>query len=285
MWGYGSREKRMCKFIILLILLSSYLFSDNKTIVFAPLPMKDKKTIYNQFSPMIKYLENKLNSKIKLDYNSSYEQILKKFIDGKIDIAYLGPLPYLSLESKDKDLVPLVNFKNKSGNTSYTCSFVSFITNDYPKEGMKNTKIALTQALSTCGYLFVNDILNKSNINIEENKYRYLGQHDKVAKNVIIDKFKYGALKTDIAEEYFHLGLKELKRSKPIPNFILVANTKTLEKEMIDKIKQSIISIDKKKMSSWHKSLKYGTKETNINDYDHLRRIIKSTKIPLKSNF
>lgn len=282
MW---KREKEMFKLIILLILLSPHLFSDNKTIVFAPLPMKDMKTIDSQFSPMIRYLEDKLNSKIKLDYNTSYEQILKKFIDGKIDIAYLCPLPYLSLESKYKDLVPLVNFKNKSGNTSFTCSLVSFITNDYPKKGMKNTKIALTQALSTCGYLFVNDILNKSNIDIEENKYKYLGEHDKVASNVILGKFKYAGLKTNIAEEYYHLGLKEISRSEPIPSFILVANAKTLEKKMIDKIKQSMILINKNEISLWHKNLKYGTKETNIDDYAHLRRIIKSTKIPLKSNF
>lgn len=275
----------MFKVVILLILLYSTVLSDNKTIIFAPLALKDIKTIHSQFSPMIKYLENKLNRKIKIDYNANYNELLKKFIEGKIDIAYLGPLPYLSLESKYKNLVPLVNFKNKNGDSSYTCSFVSFITNNYPREGMKNAKIALPQALSTCGYLFVSDILNNSNINIEDNKYKYLGRHDKVALDIILDNFKYGGLKTDIAKEYYHLGLKELKRSKAIPNFILVANAKTLEKNIINKIRESMITIEKSELSLWHDSLKYGTKEANIHDYDNLRKIVNSFKITSKSNF
>jgi phosphonate transport system substrate-binding protein len=56
-------------------------------------------------------------------------------------------LPFIELEKKYSDVVPLVNFKNKNGDISYTCSFVSFITNNFLPEGMKNTKIALTQAL------------------------------------------------------------------------------------------------------------------------------------------
>lgn len=274
----------MFRLIILLALFPFYLLSDNKTIVFAPLPMKDIKTIHSQFSPMIRYLEKKLNRKIRIDYNNSYDEILKKFIEGKIDIAYLGPLPFLTLEAKYSEAMPLVNFKNKNGDISYTCSFVSFITNNFPAKGMKNTKIALTQSLSTCGYLFVNNILKKSNINIEDNRYKYLGRHDRVALNVILDKYKYGGLKSDIAKEYFHLGLKEIKRSKPIPNFVLVANAKTLKDRTIIDIKESMISIDKEELSLWHKSLRFGTKKTNSDDYNNLRKIIKSIKIPSKGN-
>ncbi|PLY04677.1 MAG: ABC transporter substrate-binding protein [Arcobacter sp.] len=275
----------MFKFIILLIFLPFYLFCDNKTLIFAPLPVKDIKAIHTQFSPMINYLEKKLNVKIKIDYNTSYDEILNKFIEGKIDIAYLGPLPYLSLEKRYSETIPLVNFKNKKGNISYTCSFVSFISNYDSIKNIENVKIALTQPLSTCGYLFVNKILNNSNINIEDNKYRYLGRHDKVALSIIRDEFKYGGLKSDIAKEYYHLGLKEIKRSEAIPNFILVGNSKTLSKKMLQDIKNNMISIDKKELSFWHESLKFGTKETNTKDYNHLRELIKSTKIPHESNF
>ena len=274
----------MIKLLILLAITPVLLLS-NKVLTFSPLPMKDIQTIYLQFSPMIKYLEKKLNSKIKIDHSTSYDEVLDKFKAGKIDIAYLGPLPYLSLEEKYADTIPLVNFKNKKGKLSYTCSLVSFISNYSSIKDISNTKIALTQPLSTCGYLFVNNILKASNTNIEKNKYKYLGRHDKVALSVIRDEFSYGGLKSDIAEEYYHLGLKEIKRSKAIPNFILVGNAKTLEKDVIENIKKSMISVNKKELSKWHKSLKFGTKETNDNDYNHLRELIGSTKIPSKGNF
>ena len=277
-------SKTMFKFI-LLILLPMYLLSDNKPIIFAPLMTENVENIYTHFFPTIKYLEKKLNRKIELDYNTNYEELIKKFVDGKIDIAYLGPLPFLELEKEYSDAIPLVNFKNKNGDISYNCSFVSFITNDFPPEDMKNTKIALTQALSTCGYIFVNYVLKEANINIENNKYKYLGRHDKVALSVITDKYKYGGLKTDIAEKYYHLGLKEIKRSAPIPSFVLVANAQTLDENTISDIKNIMLSIDDKELSLWDKSLKYGVKETNTDDYKNLRESLKSIKIPSESNF
>ena len=275
----------MFKFIILLMFMPLYLLSNDRTLIFAPLPMKDIQTTYTQFSPLVRFLEQKLNTKIKIDYNKNYDQILKKFVNKEIDIAYLGPLPYLSLEKMYSNVVPLVNFKNEKGEVSYTCSFVSFISNNNSMENMENTKIALTQPLSTCGYLFVNNILNNSNSNIEKNKYRYLGRHDKVALSVILSEFKYGGLKTETAKEYFHLGLKEIKRSSKVPNFLLVANSKTLNKEILKKIKDSILLLNKEDLSRWHKSMKFGVKEFNTKDYNHLRKLIKSLNISKEGNF
>lgn len=256
-----------------------------KTLNFAPLPLEDIKTMYIQFSPMIKYLEKKLNVKINIVYSSSYDSILKKFMDGKIDLAYLGPLPFIFLESKYKHTVPLVNFKNKKGQSFYTCSFVSFISNKKKTEAISNDKIALTQPLSTCGYLFVNSILKKSNVNIEENRYRYIGRHDKVALSVIRDEFSFGGLKSTIAKEYYHLGLKEIAISKPIPNFILVGNSKTLTKQLLINTKKSMLNVSTEELSLWHKSNNNGVEETNMKNYKNLRKIIKSTKIPHRGNF
>lgn len=270
---------------ILSLLISFQVVKAKETLTFAPLPLEDIKTIHTQFSPMIRYLEKKLNVKIKIDYNNSYDSILDKFIAGKIDFAYLGPLPFISLESKYKDTVPLVNFKNKKGEISYTCSLVSFISNRKKIKDILNDKIALTQPLSTCGYLFVNDILKKSNSNIEKNKYKYIGRHDKVALSVIRDEFSFGGLKTSIAKEYYHLGLQEIGISKPIPNFILVGNSKTLSKELLLNIKKSMLSITKKELSLWHKSIKYGVEETKIEKYKTLKEIIETTNIPYKGNY
>lgn len=275
----------MSKVITLLMIISSYLFSDIKTLVFAPLATKDIKSIYTQFLPMTKYLEKKLNVKIEIDYNDSYDILLEKFINGKIDLAYLGPLPYVSLKERYPYLMPLLNFKNKKGKISYTCSFVSFISPVGSIENMIDTKIALTQPLSTCGYLFVHNVLSKSNANIEENKYRYLGRHDKVALSVIRDEFKYGGLKTDIAKEYNHLGLKEITRSDAIPSFVLVGNKKTIDNKTLKDIQDIILNVEKKELSTWHKSMKFGTKKTNNADYDHLRGLMKSTNISHESNY
>ncbi len=179
----------------------------------------------------------------------------------------------------------MVNFKNSKGEVSYTCSFVTFIANDRPIENMIDTKIALTQPLSTCGYLFVNSVLKKLNSDLEKNKYRYLENHDNVALSIIRDDFKYGGLRTDIAEEYDHLGLKELYRSSSIPNFILVGNSETLDPNILEEIKNSILFAEEKELTLLHKSMKFGAKEAVNEDYEYLRRILKSSKISYEGNF
>ena len=128
-------------------------------------------------------------------------------------------------------------------------------------------------------------MLNNSNTNIEKNKYKYLDRHDEVALSVIKDEFKYGGLKTDIAQGYTHLGLKEIVRSKEIPSFVLVGNSKTLDNNMLTNIKSTMLSIEKEESLTWDKNIKFGTKEINNADYDYLRKLIKSTKISHESNF
>ena len=67
----------MFKFIFLLSLFPLYLFSETRTLTFAPLVTKDIEEINTQFLPMIKYLEKKLDVKIQIDYNLDFEKIIK----------------------------------------------------------------------------------------------------------------------------------------------------------------------------------------------------------------
>ncbi len=66
----------MLKYLFFIVLISTYILGDSKTIVFAPLPTKDTQELHTQFLPLVDFLEKKLNVKIKIDYNSDYEKLL-----------------------------------------------------------------------------------------------------------------------------------------------------------------------------------------------------------------
>ncbi|NCC55533.1 MAG: hypothetical protein EOM11_08665 [Erysipelotrichia bacterium] len=108
---------------LIFALFSSLVARDSFT--FALLPTEDRQAIYNDFYPMVKYLEKKLNISIKIVYDDNYAEIIKKIVGGEVDLAYLGPLPYVELKEKFNDVIPLVTFKDKEGLTSYTCSLVT----------------------------------------------------------------------------------------------------------------------------------------------------------------
>ena len=98
-------------------------------------------------------------------------------------------------------------------------------------------------------------------------------------------KFIHGKNKNDTALSHFQEEQSEWFRNSEIPSFVLVGNSKTLDNNMLTNIKNSMLFVEEKELSSWHKSMKFGTKEINNADYDYLRNLIKSTKISYESNF
>lgn len=266
----------MSKFLFLFIIISKLVLFSKDVLVFAPLPILNKKDVYEDFYPMIKLLEKKLNKKIVFFYSENYENILEEFKKSQIDLAYLGPLPYLKLQEQCEFLEPLVFFKNENDSKFYTCSLVKFTKSENIK------KVALTQPLSTCGYLAVNSLLNNK---LQDYKYKYLGKHDEVALSIIKGEYDIGGVKTSIVKDYYHLGLEEISRTDNLPGFTLVGNSKTLSKNELNELQNILLNINKQEYSTWGKEIKYGMEKVFDEDYDELRKMFKNLDIPKKDNF
>ncbi len=271
---------------ICLALLFCLTLNAREVIVFSPLPMTDKRDVVMQVLPMVSYLEKELGVDIRIDFNKDYAQILEKIRQGKIDIAHLGPLPYIKLKQTYTDISPLVLFKGECGNTYFRCSLVTFITNHIEiGDTIKGKKIALTQPLSTCGYLGVQSMLKASNSSLVKNRYRFLGRHDRVALSIIRGEFDFGGVKQSIARKYRNLGLREIATTEPFPNHALVANTATLSSQMIKEITEAMLSAKKDEFSSWGSSIRFGIKRASDEDFERLREAKNSIEIPEKGNF
>lgn len=262
----------MFKIFFLCILIISNLFSKD-VVVFAPLPMVDSKSVYDDFYFIVKFLEKKLGKKIIFFYSDNYDEILKKFKNKEIDIAYLGPLPYVELKQKYDFALPLVHFKNSNNTSTYTCSLIKFMKSE------KKEKIALTQPLSTCGYLSVNSLLDNQ---LENYQYKYLGKHDDVILNVLNGKFDLGGVKTSIAKEYYHLGIEEIGRTDTLPGFAFVGNIETLGLDYLNFIRKLLLNVKKEEYSKWGKSIKYGMEEAYDSDYNAVKSMLINIKIPQK---
>lgn len=83
-----------------LILLAGLSQAGAETLTFAPLPMETPETVVKQVKPMLNHLEKALDIQVKIEFSSDYAEILGKFESGKLDLAYLGPLPYLTLRDR-----------------------------------------------------------------------------------------------------------------------------------------------------------------------------------------
>ncbi len=264
--------------------------AEQSVLHFAPLPMENREAVYKQFEPMRIYLEKITGRKIVFKYFDNYAYLIDSFINGDVDLAYLGPLPYVKLRSRYPAAEPVVTFREVSGKSGYTCSLITLPENQLQLSEITKKKVALTQPLSTCGYLSVNGLLEKHGTSLEKNRYRYLGRHDAVALAVVRSEFDIGGVKTEIAHKYSHLDLKILEETDPLPGFALVRNGTTVKRETAEAIRKSFSALqpagkDREMLSVWGKKLANGAVPATDKQYDIIRRLIGDIVIPEKGNF
>ena len=111
------------------------------TFTFAPLPMVSPETVAGQWKPLFGHLERTLGIQLRIEYSQSYAEILEKFRAGKLDLAYLGPLPYVTLKDGFSAAVPLVHFNEMDGQPFYTCAVVALDERLHEKQALMNLTI------------------------------------------------------------------------------------------------------------------------------------------------
>lgn len=276
----ASLVRRIFQAVTAASLLSWHVAGLAEPIRFAPLPMERPEEVVKQFKPMLTYLEGQLGTKIEITYSTSYAEILEKFRKGEVDLAYLGPLPYVALRKDFAQAEPVVHFLEKSGKATYTCALIS--AGEALPNKARDRRFALTQPLSTCGYLSTDDLVRKAGSTLEANRYRYLGKHDEVALAVARGDFDYGGMKTAIARNFAHLGITVLAETAPLPSFALIANHQSLSKERIEALRKLLMTSDSKTAKDWGDSLRNGAIPAADRDYDVVRQLRSLAKIPDK---
>lgn len=258
---------------------------------FAPLPMASLEQMTREYLPFLDYLEKQTGKRFELSYHASYDTLIDELALGHVDMAYLGPLPYVALTEKNQHIEPLVKLLDNQGQSDYTCALVHFADHsaemNHP-DRMQN--VALTQPLSTCGYLMVESYLQGLGQSLEDSNhhYDYTGSHENVALSVVLDRHDFGGMKTQIARRYQHLGLRVIDETAPLPGFVLVANTQTMDQTLIQQIRTGLLTLkplnsieDAEVVRAWSANLRYGAVEVDDREYAPIRQQWRELKVDL----
>lgn len=281
-------RRQALRIVALACLLPATATAQPETLYFAPLPMEQPEEVVKQFKPMLNFLEKRIGVRIEIRYSNSYAEILERFRTGQIDLTYLGPLPYVSLRDSHPQAEPLVHFLEKDGQSAYSCAI--FGNGQELKKPLRNKTFALTQPLSTCGYLAVDGLLRQRGERLDQQRFRYVNKHDEAVLAVARGDFDFGGAKTSIARNYAHLGVVVLAETPPLPSFALVANGRRLSPERMALLRRTLAELepkgrDRTLMSEWGQQLRNGAIVAADKDYDVLRRLRQQTTIPEEDNF
>ncbi len=254
---------------------------------FAPLPMVSENNLRNDFKSFAVHLGQVVNKPVNLVLKKSYRKLLSDFLTDQIDLAFLGPLPYVLLTDRNPDFVPVVRFVDKNGQANYTCCLAAYTGDQINLDTKRPLLVSLTQPYSTCGYLMSEILLNAHGYSLDEGSYIYSGNHSESALDALRGTTQVAGLKTSIAHKYHHLGLEILDESIPVPGFVLVANPRTMAKEDIEKIRADLLKLnpqqnpdDAQMMQLWGEAVRYGATEAHKGDYQAIRTLLQTITIP-----
>jgi phosphonate transport system substrate-binding protein len=275
--------------LLLVLLVSPVPAAAADVVRFAPLPLEDPKIIYEQFRGLADYLARATDTTLRWVAHDDYADILTGFRDGALDLAYLGPLPYVVLERIDPSAEPLGCFRDADGAADYTCSLVVFGGGIRPAD-IRGMHIGLTQPYSTCGYLAVSEMLHAAGRSLERdgNHFDYAGSHSEAALGVVRGRYDVAGVKTAIAHRYAHLNLERIAESRPYPGFTLVANTATLPPEVLARLRQAVLALDRERnprvpgiTAGWGAQIRHGTVPPERCDYSGIAATLERLPWPI----
>ncbi|MGM0516906.1 MAG: PhnD/SsuA/transferrin family substrate-binding protein [Pseudomonadota bacterium] len=265
---------------MLAVFLAPVALAAESPLRFAPLPMEDRKILLSQYEPFLDYLHEATGEDYDFRFYQDYGRILESLWNGEVDLAYLGPLPYVRLTARDDGFVPLVTFLNEAGEARYTCSVVVFAGDGLDLGDLAGRRVALTQPYSTCGYLVTESLLREAGIALEAGGFDYTGSHSEAILSVVRGSHAAGGAKTSIVEKFAHLGVVPVAESDPLPGFLLVANPSTTTEAQRERIRQALVGLDpadpadRERLDNWGESIRHGAIPVEDSAYDPVRRLL-----------
>lgn len=250
---------------------------DAEPLILSILPIESPSLMYEKFLPLKYYLEKKLNAPVVIKIARDYETAIEEIGRREIHIAYIDPVAYCEIRARHKNkIIPLVKAKPKEPGSSTSVLIIKDSNKIERLIDVRGKRLALGNRQSSFSYLIPLAMLNDVGItNKDFSSVDYLKQEDRVALSVLIGNHDVGGISESVAKRYLSDGIKIIKKSDEIPQFLLAASD-MLSKEKIDIIMQSLISLkDSYVLSSIDKNIE-GFVPAQDRDFDIIRIMIKN---------
>jgi phosphate/phosphite/phosphonate ABC transporter binding protein len=164
-----------------------------KGLVFALTWQKSAEPIGQRFADFTAWLGREANQKITPRVALSYEELARMFRAGEVDLAWLPPIVFVSLE-QDKIAVPLVSHQRATQSSYESVLIVRADSKIRTLDGLRGTRAAWVDPWSAAGYVLPRIKLAALGVDprtlfLDE---KFFGSHDAVVRAVLSDKADVG---------------------------------------------------------------------------------------------
>ncbi|MBF0622511.1 MAG: phosphate/phosphite/phosphonate ABC transporter substrate-binding protein [Magnetococcales bacterium] len=263
--------------IIFLLSISQASTASETKIRFGVHPYLSASELYSRFTPLVNLLSGFLSQPVELDVAKDYQTHIQNIGNGRVDLAYLGPMPYIILVEQFGPQ-PILGQLQIKGKNTFQGAIITRNTDDITDlKEISNKRIAFGDPESTMSHLIPHFMMIEAGLDQATlNRAKFVGSHQNVALGVLTGMFDIGAVKTSVFKRYKAHGLRILRWTPPIPNHLFIA-THTLSSDRINMLRAFLLSPpDHKKLNNALKGIKptiTGLVAGSDSDYDSLRKM------------
>lgn len=177
--------------------------------------------IFQLYNPFILYLNENTPDRWELKLGKTHDELVGGLCAGEIDIAYLGPVPF-GKALKACDARPLLLSLGADGKPFYRSVIVTTDPRIISLRDLRGKKFALFEKSTASYYLPLKMLADEGLARQDVDPVLFVSQ-DKIVTALLAGEIAAGGLKESLYEKFKGAGLRALKFSKPLPQFVYAA--------------------------------------------------------------
>ena len=253
----------------------------NETLRVGILPDEGEEILRKRYTPLFEYLSQETGRPYELIIPNSYEDLLRNFGEGQIDLAYFGGVTFVKANS-EYDAVPLVMRDVDSRFTS-----VLVVAGDKTFEELRGKRFSFGSRLSTSGHLMPRHFLQVERGVIPEQYFRsikYSGKHDRTAYWVRDGEVDAGIVNSEIIRKMIADGrlrpgdIRIIWTTPPYPDYVWALHPRTHPVDR-ERIQQAFLklSVDNSRHETILSNMSTaGFYPASVGDFSILKQVIAS---------
>jgi phosphonate transport system substrate-binding protein len=275
----------LCKtflYVVALLLASANAAqaSEPKPLILGIHPYLPHDELITRFTPLANYLAGSIGRPVVVRVGRDYAEHIKAIGNDMIDIAYMGPAPYVEMVEK-YGRKPLLA-RQVINDTPYLKGEI-IVRQDSPLKSLTELKgkcFLFGDVNSTMSYIMPHHMLEHAGVPLSSlGSYKFLEGHKNVALAVLAGTCDAGAVKQEVFQEFEPKGLRALAELPLVVDHLFVASGK-LPAPLVRKLRKAFIALNglpegKGIMASIHPDMT-ALVPPKDQDYDSLRTLMKS---------
>lgn len=238
-------RRRICLWMSLLGLWSHPLFvsANENSILVGVIPLLSALELNERFSPLLNKLEQALGQPVHLEVPANFSILLERLGKQEIDIAYVGPVPYLQI-TKQFGPHSILAMEELKGSKSYHGVIVVRTESPIQELGdLAGKRFAFGDPNSTMNHILPKSMLAHAGVGLKDlAEYAFVGNNQNVVLSVLMGQFDAAGVKEDIYNQYADRGIRIIARSQSVPNLLFVAGRHKSE-EWVNKVRQTMYTL------------------------------------------